>query len=518
MEAPPFFSLTPSIVATQTTTKCSTSTATPHRFGQADSPKGLDQLARGIPRSGHRKTVPQRLKSPCGVFASRSPRPHAKGGTIWLDRRKPFCVNHDGAEPSPAPPVMKRRLLPLALAWIAPAVLVFLPLPAAQGAEKRTWTSRDGRTIEAVFEGADEAGVRLRLANGTVATVPRERLSDADIAYVKSLGAPPGPGSARPPALAASKEWPRSIDIGATPDPETVVEDAEKREFIYRSGHYEFRCDAKLTSTVVREFSRIFEATYLLNCALPLDLKPQPEEGQEYFVANLYTQREAYLANGGLEGSAGVYQRSKKSLAVPLASLGVKISGSRVLLENSGNDDDNKTLIHEITHQMMNHWLAKLPTWYVEGSAEAVEMLEYERGKFNLASRKSRLEVYIDRGGGDGKNFTMLDPAELFALDSGTWSAALASIRGQSRQNYHSAGLMTYYFYFLDGEGDSANITAYLRELEDADRSAEPAAFEKHLLRGRSSEQLQEDLVKAFRGEGVALSFDRMGKNEGFSR
>ena len=52
-----------------------------------------------------------------------------------------------------------------------------------------------------------------------------------------------------------------------------------------------------------------------------------------------------YIANGGIEGSGGVYQRGKRSLAVPLASLGVKIQGSRVLLENSGNDDDNKTLI-----------------------------------------------------------------------------------------------------------------------------------------------------------------------------
>ena len=42
-------------------------------------------------------------------------------------------------------------------------------------------------------------------------------------------------------------------------------------------------------------------------------------------------------------------------------------------------------LIHEITHQMMNHWLNKLPTWYIEGSAEHVSMLEYKsNGRFSL--------------------------------------------------------------------------------------------------------------------------------------
>ena len=111
----------------------------------------------------------------------------------------------------------------------------------------------------------------------------------------------------------------------------------------------------------------------------------------------------------------------------------------------------------------------------------------------------------------------MLDPEELFTIESRTWSAALASIRGQATQNYHSAGLMTYYFYYLDGNGDGANIIAYLRELENADGSAEPAAFQKHLLRGRSMDQLKEDLVRAFRGEGLGIEFDDPGKNETFT-
>lgn len=403
-------------------------------------------------------------------------------------------------------------------AWLYTSLgwLALLPLVAQEG-EKRTWTSRDGRRLEASLVAVEDGGVRLRLADGKVATVPWERLSPADVDYARAQAAAPASKGGDAPAPPALSEWPRSIDIGATPVPEIVVEDAEKKEFIYRSGRYEFHCDSKLTSTVVREFSRIFEATYLLNCSLPLDLKPRPEEdGQAYFIARLYTNAEDYFANGGLQGSAGVYQRGQKALAVPLSSLGVKIAGSRVLLENSVYED-NRTLIHEITHQMMNHWLSKLPVWYVEGSAEFVEMLEYDRGKFNLASRKNSLRDYVERGTG-GREMLMLDPEELFGLDSRTWSAALASLRGQAGQNYLSAGIMTYYLYFLDGEGDSAPIIAYLRELEEADASAEPAAFAKHLMRGRSPEAFKDDLLKAFRSEGISLRFDAAGKNEGFSR
>lgn len=371
----------------------------------------------------------------------------------------------------------------------------------------RVWTSADGNKIEATLLGVDGASVRIKLATGVVYTLPITRLSAADQAFVKSI-----PSAAAP----AEKSWPRSVALDEPPQPKIVVEDAAKKEFVYRSEHYEFRCDSKLGANVVREFCRIFEATYTLNCKLPLDLKPAPEPGQDLFVAKLYTNKEDYMANGGITGSAGVYQSGQKALSVPLSSLGVKMVGNRVSLERT-SDDDNTTLIHEITHQMMNHWLGKLRTWYVEGSAEAVEMLDYERGKFSLIGLKQRLQNYLRRMGSDGKNFVMLDPEELFSLNGATWSAALSSLRGQATQNYASACLMTYYFYYLDGNEDGANIIAYLRELENAGRNEEEAAFKKHLLRERSMDTFKSDLKKAFRKEGVDLTFAPAGKNNATS-
>ena len=395
------------------------------------------------------------------------------------------------------------------------ALLVSIPalgLTQPQPPESRTWTSSDGKKIEATFLSSDPAGVKIRLANGTVFTVPLERLSAEDRAYVEQQGKPAasdGPAS-------AAKTWPRSLALDEPTQPKTITEDASKKEFVYESEHYQFRCDSKLGVNVVKEFSRIFEATYLLNCKLPLDLKPTPEEGQEKFVARLYTNKQEYLDNGGLAGSAGVYQSGQKALSVPLSSLGVKMVGSRVSLEKT-SDHDNATLIHEITHQMMNHWLSKLRTWYIEGSADAVAMLEYQRGRFSLIQTKQQLQEYLRRRGSDGKNFTMLDPEELFSIDGASWAAALTSGRGQASQNYASAAVMTFFFYYLDGAGDAAHVIAYLRELENARRDAEPEAFKKHLLRERSIEQLKEEMRKAFRKEGIALSFAPAGKNSSSS-
>jgi len=410
---------------------------------------------------------------------------------------------------------------------VAALVLCLAPGPRwAQGQQAeafRQWTSTDGKKVEAAMVGLEGDSVKLKLRTGPVVAVLLTRLSAEDQAFAKEAKPASAPTAAQPslatpgkPGAAglydAEKTWPRTVAV-ADISPVTVVkEDVGSKEFIYRSEHYEFRCDSKLGANVVREFNRLFEATHLLNCKLPLDLKPKPEPGQEYFVAQLYTSKADYMANGGIPGSAGVYQSGKKALSVPLSSLGVKMVGSRVSLEKS-KDEDNATLIHETTHQMMNHWLRHLPVWYIEGSAEYVSILKYDHGRFSLAGVDDRLRAFLQRRGADGKNFTMLDLEELTTLNGATWAMALGA-GGQASQNYASAALLTYYFYHLDDKGDAAHLIAFLRAVENAKGKQEhEAAFKQHLMRERSFEALTTDVKKALRKAGLAIEFSPAGKN-----
>ncbi|MFO1484423.1 MAG: SHD1 domain-containing protein [Verrucomicrobiaceae bacterium] len=398
------------------------------------------------------------------------------------------------------------------------AFLLFTLITSAQSTPPtRTWTSSDGRKIEAAFVAMEGDGVKIRMANGSTFTVPLARLSAEDQAYAKSQSSPPTAASnstTTPGTPSASPTWPRSISLEDRPEVAVVKEDTAANEYVYRSPHYEFQCDSKLGANVVREFGRIFESTWLINCILPLDLNPQPEKLREIFLARLFTNKSDYMDAGGVEGSAGIYMSGKKALMVPLSSLGVKMVGSRVSLENN-SDDDNATLIHEITHQMMNHWLGRLPTWYIEGSAEYVEMLEYKRnGGFSLIGLQRQLKDYAQRmSRGGGKSFAMIDLEELMTIDGSRWAAALGQ-GGPATENYGSAGLLTYYFYHLDDKGDAANIIAYLRELENVKTNQEEeAAVKKHLLRERTYAQLADDVKKALRKEGIDISYFPPGKN-----
>lgn len=374
-----------------------------------------------------------------------------------------------------------------------------------------TWTSTDGRKIEAVYVAMEGESVKVRMANGSTFAVPLERLIAADQSFAKSQGIPATASDLSGPA--ASKTWPRTVSLEEKPAVTVVKEDAETHQFIYRSPHYEFQCDSKLGANVVREFGRVFEATWLINCLLPLDLKPRPERLREIFLARLFTNKSDYLEAGGVQGSAGVYVPSQKALMVPISSLGVQMVGSRVSLAESAARD-NATLIHEITHQMMNHWLGELPVWYIEGSAEYVGMLDYNsNGRFSLIGLNRQLQNFAGGRGGGGKGFTMIDLEELMTLDHARWAAALGP-DGFADENYGSACLLTYFFYHVDDKGDAAHIIAWLKEVEKAKgEEAVAAATKKHLLRERSYAQLSEEVKKGLRKEGVDVTFFPPGKN-----
>ena len=302
--------------------------------------------------------------------------------------------------------------------------------------------------------------------------------------------------------LVLPPDWPRSVALRSTPNVMKLERTSEAgHEFAAQTEHYEFQSDTDVGADVVRELSRVFEATYELNSLLPLRLHPAPEKGRARFIARLFSKDRDYFAAGGMPGSAGTYSRDQACILVPISSVGVKMVNGRMQTERT---ESTQTLIHEITHQMMNAWLPLIPRWYAEGSADYIAMADYVHGRFILNQIEDRLRRYLRMRGQQTDTFIMLRPAELMALDAKTWSQALASNAESASQNYASATLLTFYFYHLDGNGDGAGMLKYLRALERGSVSEEAVA--KHLLRGRTMEQLESDVLNAFERRGLKVS------------
>lgn len=291
----------------------------------------------------------------------------------------------------------------------------------------------------------------------------------------------------------AKSTMPPSVAIMGTPEVTVVVEDPAAKKFIYRTPHYEFQSDVLVGADAVRTFSRIFEATFLVNCLLPFDYRPSPEEGRERFVARLFSSDFNYFAEGGMPGSAGAYSRTHAALLAPISSLGIKMVNDRMQVDRS---ESTEVLVHEITHQMMNPWLEHLPMWFSEGAADYVAMADYVHGKFVLNQMDNRLRLYLKRRQPWGNPPDIRSIPELMGMSPQTWNEAVSSIPKVANMNYSSATMLVYYFYHLDGRGDGAGVKAYLRAIEAG--TPEVIAAEKHLLRERTIEVLEADVLNAF--------------------
>jgi hypothetical protein len=368
------------------------------------------------------------------------------------------------AEVVPLIPLMS---FPLRHWWRVPLFWACLAVGHAEPSP-RTWTSAEGTNVLATLVDADHATVRLRLATGAVSTVARDRLSAADQTYVAEwLQRQP---SRRP--------LPDLVGV-QTPDlkVEVLLEDEAKGRFVYRTANFEFESQGRLAGSLAREVGRSFEATYELLRVLPWHIQPRPAEGM-HFRASLFKDMESYAQAGGLPGSAGSYFTQRRRFLVPFESLGIREVGSAYRMDA---DFDTHVLVHELTHQMMHFWLGYLPQWVVEGMAEYTGNLPLKNGRFRLSEAKNGLKEYLDfrkrRMPGGVPEPYPLD--KLFAISSEEWTRIMATDNNRTQRLYLTSYLMIYYFMHLDGQGDGARFSRYMRASAEPVRRVE--AHEKAL-------------------------------------
>ena len=197
-----------------------------------------------------------------------------------------------------------------------------------------------------------------------------------------------------------------------------------------------------------------------------------------------------------------------------MTSLGLKKLGSRFTLDR---DKQNNTLPHEITHMFTDpcYFSVGARGWFSEGLAEYIAVTPYRGGNYSVKGNRSDLVEYVTGFGKDGsggrallainnsskkKEFIHVGPIKQFFL------MGYDHFTANGNHNYGVAALLTYYFFHLEGKEDRTNITNFMKALQSG-KTGEEAL--KALLNGRSYEELEEDIQKAWRTRGVKLKFSK---------
>ncbi len=406
--------------------------------------------------------------------------------------------------------------------------------------EARLWKDASGRALEAELAGKQGDSVLLKLPDGRTLPYPLAKLSPEDQAFVREQngGAPathPEPlttSTARKPVQ--ERDWPQLVQVAAgSVEISPVSEDAINRKFIYQSQAFEFSSQAKLAGSMMKEIARTFEATKTLLEALPWGVECRPPEARPRFTAALYETREDYMAAGGPEMSGGVYDPGEKLFKIPFPSLGLQRLGKTY------TRDDNYTsgtLVHEITHQLMDAYLPFLPKWIIEGTAEYTEMLPYKAGIFRAGSHKNGLKEDVEMWEKREGFIPSIEGLEkMMTMNRAVWDAECRTAQDM-RNMYHRSQLLVYYFCHLDGNGQRfirymdavfGEVDAmrkffadprvervpgggfrYPRDFPPPDMKPDTAPF-KHLsilLEEKPWPQLSQEIMEAYKSIGVKVT------------
>lgn len=425
------------------------------------------------------------------------------------------------------PHVPTLRLLFAALLAIAGHLWAEPPSAGMQ-----TWTSADGRTMQAKLTAIDGDTAVFVTATGQTVTVPIASFATADQTLIKQ--APLGKPGFVPPD---KRVWPTNVEIAPrSVEIKPIEEKPEEKRCLYRSESFEFISQDKLSLDTVKKIAVVFEATRALVSALPWGIDPKPPADLGLYQAKFYVTRSAYIADGGPANSGGVYMSHDRIFRIPFQGLGLQLNGKTWVKKPDFKED---TLVHEVTHQMMHEFLPFLPTWVIEGTAEYTESLPYNAGKFRAGDHKGAMKAYFaKRAELSGLSPEQFRPViEHMKMPHDTWQQLSGSPRTQHMLYFQSYALV-YYFCHLDGDGKGTRFLSYLDAMAKArdewvaffknpavKRNADgsfsypttlkvPDAPRKEtfglskldiLLDGRSPEQLEADVKAGFKKVGVKM-------------
>ena len=342
-----------------------------------------------------------------------------------------------------------------------------------------------------------EAGERFQSSLTKVAQTP---LSTSNLRSKPFLGSSVAPS---PPTVAPAvhRTWPpqQAMSLPLHLPIKKVVANEKKRNWTYRSEHFEFVSDAPLRDHVVREFTALFELTHLYCSRLPFGLQRLQNGNDKDLQVRLIEDYSRYLREGGAPGSGGIYLTDPDLILVPFEGLGLEKKRNSYALDLSRS---NQTLMHEATHMMMRGPLLK-DGWFVEGAAEYVATIPIKKNTLLLENHRDSIRRYVTgygyrNGGGHnlGKNIELTSLQEFMESDYQGF---------QSIPNGYPYALLVFnYFAHTDGNGDGARLREYARALNEG---ANSSTARKNLLAGRDYQTIEKLLTNSYVKDGINLSF-----------
>ncbi len=366
---------------------------------------------------------------------------------------------------------------------------------------ERVWTDVEGKTLTGVFIAGSNSEVIVRIKpSGRVYRIPLSRLSETDREYVSQKAIPAEVFRKTYPPT--PDRWPQRVEGRRQP---LNLQSSEGGRS-WTSTHYEFESQDSLDPQLMEKLAMTCEAVDVALRQSPLPLL-WGRDGEKRRLIKVYQTRESFLASGSQENWGAYYAPHTNIVHVPLESLTGRQPLAALDQFSLRRRDDYKIMVHELVHQASARYLKLgVPAWVAEGTAELYSAMQTSPGQFNFQNPQTQVRRYlseqIDLSGRVRFTYLQLPRLDEFMkMGLFQFNKRTAASGTGGMNEYAAAMLLTEYFAFADQNALRPYLEAVFTRVPISD------AMNKHLLRGRSPGEIENDLIKRWSAMNLDLEF-----------
>ncbi|MEM9282969.1 MAG: hypothetical protein AAGA96_14170 [Verrucomicrobiota bacterium] len=381
--------------------------------------------------------------------------------------------------------------------------------PVGGTSEPRTWTFTDGSQLDAYLIAADADHAQLRVVKTMgVGEVDLEIFSPEDrediMAWVVTQGRN---GTAGYPLPLKKHQWPSqwrdTSEVSMHPVEGTQVWNSENFEIVNEAG-----IGPDALKSIVRICESVNGALSSLPLPLPLNWGRPTEERNRIII-------EAENDGSVLENAAGYWDGRTGHVHIFADQL-VEPDYQLVVFEFDKPERVQKydTIVHEVTHQSTAALMyLGTPAWVSEGLAEYMAATQFAPANYHFTNTHVSFRYHInkllvgDRIVKDRRmNVTYL--RNLMNRDVAEWNQIATADASAGRLQYDQSLLLVDYFAHRD-HPDGLHFRRYLECVLSG--VPEPEARDRHLMRGRRYQELEQELIDLWKPLGLTLNFQDRG-------
>lgn len=374
----------------------------------------------------------------------------------------------------------------------------------------RTWTFADGSELDAVLFAANSTSAQLRVSESLgVGEVALENFAEEDqiriLSWVRSQGKD---GTAGFPLDLKTHRWPRNWKMEESRNLQRVG-DTET----WRSENFEIANEAGVNQEALESITRICEsvdgALKSLPLPLPVNWGRPSGETRRIVIEGEAPPEAPEGAAGYWNGQTGVVHIFSEHLIEPDLQL--------VVFEFDKPKKVQKydSIVHEVTHQSTAALIyLDVPAWVPEGLAEYMSASQYAPAAYQFTNTHVLVRHHInklllgDRIAKDRK-MHLAHLEKLMNRDIVEWNGIVGSDPVAGAIQYNESLLLLDYFCHRD-HPEGIHFRRYLEGVLSG--VPEPEARERHLLRGRSYRELEQEMTSLWQPLGLTLNFQERGE------